>query len=106
MYTMCVGGGTHIKDSGHTVLGGLRAGGRTARVIILSRAPATLWQGASTQLFQEITHLGERGRVRGGREIRKGGKEGGRDRGREFTKCLKQVLYIRIYIYIYIYMYV
>ena len=91
---MCVGGGTHIKDGGHAVLGGLRAGGRTARVIILSRAPATLWQGALTQLFQEITHLGERGRVRGGREIRKGRKEGGRNRGREFTKSLKQVLYI------------
>ena len=86
---MCVGGGTHIKDGGHAVLGGLRAGDRTARVITLSRAPATLWQGALTQLFQEITHLGERGRVRGGREIRKGRKEGGRNRGREFTKSLK-----------------
>ena len=100
MYTVCVGGGTHIKDSGHAVLGGLRAGGRTARVIILSRAPATLWQGASTQLFQEITHLGERGRVRGGREIRKGEKEGGRDRGREFTESQASIIYIYIYMYV------
>ena len=93
---MCVGGGTHIKDGGHAVLGGLRAGGRTARVIVLSRAPATLWQGALTQLFQEITHLGERGRVRGGRDIRKGGKEGGKERGREFTKS--SIIYIYIHV--------
>ena len=83
---MCVGGGTHIKDGGHAVLGGLRAGGRTARVIIPSRAPATLWQGASTQLFQEITHLGERGRVRG------------RDRGREFTESQASIIYIYMYV--------